>query len=478
MARQQKQTTITTPLPHDLEAEEAALGSVLIDPTTLDQVKAHLAGTDDFYLVKNAWVFSAMLVLQGQGQPIDFLTMRGELERRGQLAEIGGLAFLSHLTNTVPTAIHAEGYARIVAAKARDRRIIDLASQIAKAGYDGTPHALADLVAKLQTVHANGNGHNNGTTWADIKTTIAPITWAWRPWLPNGLLTIIAGESGAGKSALALRVAGCYLAGWPWPDGARFAENLGAVVWCEAEAAQAVNLERAEAWGLPTQNLIDPLGGLDDIRLDDPTHRAAIVAAARRGNVRLVVLDSLSGATSRNEDKSNEALPTVKFLAELARDTGKPVLLTHHLRKRGILDVTDRVTLERIRGSSAIIQTSRVVWALDVPDQNKDREKRLSMIKNNLARFPDPIGVTIDAHGVMFGTAPEPPKRETLQDKAIDMLMAILSGGPMAVDEIEEHADGLGLSMPTVRKAKEKIGIVHHKDGKTWLWGLPAKNIN
>lgn len=311
-------------------------------------------------------------------------------------------------------------------------------------------------------------------SWSDIEGILGPVAWDWRPWLARGMLTILAGESGSGKSALALRLCASYLLGWPWPDQSAFTGESGAVLWCEAEAAQAVNLERAKKWGLPLDRILTPVDPLEDLRLDDPEHFLSLCDKASRPEVRLIVIDSLRGANSRDEN-SSETMAIVHKLAELARDSGKPVLLTHHLRKRSIFD-TDSVELERLRGSSAIVQAARLVWALDTPDQTAKTWKRLQVVKSNLAAFPQPLGLAIDEHGVKFGPAPAAPKPETVSDRAADLLMALLQDEPKPARAIEDEFNQAGISIPTMKRAKERLGIVSIKDKEGWKWSLPARN--
>ncbi len=121
--------------PHSVEVEEAVLGSILIDPECLHRVSL-LLRAGDFYIVKNRWVYEACLALSERREPIDFVTVTEELDRRGQLAEVGGPAFVSHLVNAVPTAIHAEGYARIVERKALRRRLLQMCSDVVQLAYD------------------------------------------------------------------------------------------------------------------------------------------------------------------------------------------------------------------------------------------------------------------------------------------------------------------------------------------------------
>ena len=98
----------------------------------------------------------------------------------------------------------------------------------------------------------------------------------------------------------------------------------------------------------------------------DIEHQQALLEAAFRDDIRLIVVDSLRGA-HRGRENDSDLISLVGWLAAMARDTGKPVLLTHHLRKRSQGE-GEEVTLDRIRGTSAILQPARVVWALDRPD--------------------------------------------------------------------------------------------------------------
>jgi replicative DNA helicase len=121
-------------IPHNVEAEEAVVGSLLIDPEALFRVSPFLKG-EDFYIQKNAWIYEAILALHERREPIDFVTLCDELERRAQLEEIGGAAYITHLINAVPSAIHVEAYGHIVEQSAIRRRLINAASQIAQLAY-------------------------------------------------------------------------------------------------------------------------------------------------------------------------------------------------------------------------------------------------------------------------------------------------------------------------------------------------------
>src|SRR5450756_2720790 len=100
-------------IPANLEAEEAILGSLLIDPDAIIKIAASVSA-EDFYREKNGWVYQAILDLHERREPADFLTLCDEMERRNQLQEVGGAGYITQLINNTPTAVHVEYYAGIV----------------------------------------------------------------------------------------------------------------------------------------------------------------------------------------------------------------------------------------------------------------------------------------------------------------------------------------------------------------------------
>jgi len=316
------------------------------------------------------------------------------------------------------------------------------------------------------------------STWLDTGKIIGPIVWAWPQWLPCGFLTLLAGSAGKGKSTLALRIAACFLRGDPWPDGSAFTGEQGCVLWCETEGAQALNLERAGKWGLPVERILNPLSDpLAEVSLDNPQHQQAIEAAARLPEVRLIIVDSLSGALGPGRDeKDSKMLTVMKWLGRLARDTGKPPLVTHHLRKRSQFETTDEVSLERVRGSTAIVQVSRLVWGMDCPDPAQKETLRMIVLKSNLGRFPPPIGLTIDDFGMNFIGAPERPRKLTRIEVAKRFLQDLLKNGPVLASVGDQGAANEDLSEPTVRRARTALGIDTAKVGDVWYWHIRGEH--
>ena len=100
-------------LPHDAEAEESVLGSVLVDGEALVKVSSFLK-TADFYMAKNRVCYEACLSLFDRSEAINQVTVAHELKLRDGLEEVGGSAYLGHLVRSVPTSVHIEHYGRIV----------------------------------------------------------------------------------------------------------------------------------------------------------------------------------------------------------------------------------------------------------------------------------------------------------------------------------------------------------------------------
>ena len=124
-------------LPHDVEAEESVLGSLLIDGDSLTRV-ASMLRPEDFYRERNRLCYEAAIALSARDVSIDQVTLAGELQRSETLDAAGGMAYLSHLVSITPTSIHAEDYALVISQHSTMRRLIQAASRISELGYGGT----------------------------------------------------------------------------------------------------------------------------------------------------------------------------------------------------------------------------------------------------------------------------------------------------------------------------------------------------
>jgi replicative DNA helicase len=140
--------------PQNVDAEMSLLGAILIDEEVLADISQHVKA-NDFYDKRHGIIYDAVMRLYEKHKPVDLLTLTDELKRKSELETIGGSAYLTDLTNYVPTAAHAEAYAEIVGQKAIRRRLIKASADISELGFDeefSTQELLAKAEAELFSV--------------------------------------------------------------------------------------------------------------------------------------------------------------------------------------------------------------------------------------------------------------------------------------------------------------------------------------
>ncbi|MFN0072383.1 MAG: replicative DNA helicase, partial [Chloroflexota bacterium] len=214
--------------PHSLEAEEAVLGSILIDREAI-QLVAHFLTPIDYYRQRNATIYAAMLEIYNNREPVDYLTLVTELQRSNHYDEVGGLAYLTGLLTVVPTSVHIESYARIVERTAIMRRLITAGARIAGIGFQNSAdvnealeqaerhlmevaqrrvtrefEALSDILQDYLNQLPNGqdddtNRHGIPTGFIDLDK----ITGGFQ----RSDLIILAARPSMGKTSLALNIA-------------------------------------------------------------------------------------------------------------------------------------------------------------------------------------------------------------------------------------------------------------------------------
>jgi len=140
--------------PQNIDAEKSLLGAVLIDEETLADISENVT-IKDFYERRHAIIYGGMMRLYEKHKPVDLLTLTDELKRKKELDTVGGSAYLTELTNYVPTAAHATAYAELVAQKAVRRRLIKASGDISELGYNeetSTEELLEKAEAELFSV--------------------------------------------------------------------------------------------------------------------------------------------------------------------------------------------------------------------------------------------------------------------------------------------------------------------------------------
>jgi len=216
---------MTLTIPHSREAEEAALGCVMIDHNALYDLAPFLR-SHHFYIERHKWIWDAFLALDGRRSSIDLVMVADELERHGKLAEAGGPAYLTKLVSNVPSSLNAESYGRIVTGTAARRAMIQAANKIATLAYDESKPielCVSDAMAETSGLEILNNSANFVQLGDLLSRVIDDIevrakdpkeVWGLATGLPKfdkktgglqlGELTYLVGGPGIGKTWLEL----------------------------------------------------------------------------------------------------------------------------------------------------------------------------------------------------------------------------------------------------------------------------------
>jgi replicative DNA helicase len=415
-------------VPHNLEAEEAVLGALLIDPEALFRVAPFLR-PEDFYVQKNGWIYQAILDLHERREPIDFVTLRNELETRGLLEEVGGAAYIAQLIDTVPTAIHVEAYGHIVEEAAIRRRLIGAAGDIAQLAYR-EQQDIGEVMDRAEQALFSISQRRITRDLAPIQEVIrqyydrieylydhrdeplgVPTGFVDLDRLLGGLqksdLVIVAARPGVGKTSLCLSFA---------RNAARLGKHV-AIFSLEMSAEQVVQRLVSAETGIDAQRLrlgqleedewplfVQATGVLSDlpIFIDDTPSITALQLRTKARRIHaeygldLILVDYLQLMTGdvRVENRVQEVSYISRMLKGLARELDVPVVAASQL-SRAVEQRTDkRPVLSDLRESGSLEQDSDVVMFIYREEMYKPETERQHIADIIIAKHRNgPTGV-------------------------------------------------------------------------------------
>jgi replicative DNA helicase len=359
--------------PHSVEAEQAVLGGLLINPVSWDQV-ADVVRQEDFYRPDHQLIFGAIAGIAGEGKPADVVTVSGFLERNGELDKAGGLAYLSSVARDTPTAANVRAYAQIVRERSLLRQLIQAGTQIASAVYNNDGTSARDLVDRAeQRVFEIAEGSFRGREGARPVRDLLPAVidqideWHTNPdklrGLPTGFtdfdkitgglrggdLVLIAGRPSMGKTTLAVNMAE-YAAVHP---GTRASVALFSM---EMPSEQVITRMLASVGGVPlsslrsgrisdddwvritsaTSQLSEAKIFVDETPALNPTElRARARRVKREHGLHLIVVDylQLMQVPGTVENRATEIAEISRGLKALAKELSVPVIALSQLNR-------------------------------------------------------------------------------------------------------------------------------------------------
>jgi replicative DNA helicase len=397
--------------PHNLDAEQGVLGSLLLDRDAVIRVAAWLK-PEDFYLQANGTIFRAVVELYNRREPTDLITLSDELARREQLDAVGGVAYLTNLLNAVPTAVHVEYYGRIVERAATLRRLIDAGGRIVAVGFqegidtedalDAAERAIFEVSQKRQTKDFVSIGEvldelfHRLDTLQQNRDALVGVGTGYTDFdaLTGGLqksdLVILAARPSMGKTSLAL--------GMAYGAAVNNGKTVG-VFSLEMSAEQLVQRLLSMETGVDAHRL--RLGQIDDgewdrisrafgrlaeasIFIDDQAGASImdVRSKARRlqaeHGLDLVVIDYLQLMSGRrSENRVQEISEISRGLKGLARELNVPVLALSQLSRAVESRSDHRPMLSDLRESGSIEQDADIVLFIYREDKyEEDSEKK------------------------------------------------------------------------------------------------------
>lgn len=331
---------------------------------------------------------------------------------------------------------------------------------------------------------------------------IAPraIQWIWPGWLAKGMLHIVAGDGGTGKTTTMLTIAAAISSGGKLPDG-KSAPVGNVLIWTGEDDIERVVVPRLQEAGANLRNVYIIRGVRDDegARPFDPaTDMRDLEAQAHRiGNVAMVLVDPIVNAVAGDSHKNSDVRRGLQPLVDLGSKVGAAIVGITHFAK----NTEGKNTADRIIGSVAYKNFARLAM---VAVKGQEGDCRLVRCKSNIGPdgdgFAYRIGIVqreydgesndvskIEWGEPLFGFAKtlldQLEGKRTARDEAVEWLHAQLADGkPHRTTELQTQAKIDGISEGTLKRAKDQLSVVSkpHHDGKKgqgaawWSWQLPA----
>ncbi|HLD92690.1 MAG TPA: replicative DNA helicase [Anaerolineales bacterium] len=416
-------------VPHSREAEEAVIGSVLINPEAYYDV-AQFLKPEDFHIHRLRWIWDTYTRLHEQRIPIDLLTVTEELDKQGQLAEVGGPAYLTQLLNNTPTSLHAEAYGKMVQQASIRRRLLEAANKIAKAAYK-EDLSVETAIDEAEKAVFSASEHRLSTDLQPIKTVLSdyydrveaasrrseeiygvPTGFIDLDRLLMGLqpsdLLIIAGRPSQGKTSFLMSVA---------KNAAQLNKKHVAIFSMEMSNEQLVQRLLAQETGINSQKMrsgkleqnewdlfaqaIEVLGDtkvfLDDTPAISPTQmRAKCRRLHMEYGLDLVVVDylQLMGGESRTDNRVQEVSYISRSLKVLARELNVPVLAAAQLSRAVEQRADKRPVLSDLRESGSLEQDADIVMFIYRPEFYEDDSLRKNIAEIMVSKHRNgPTGI-------------------------------------------------------------------------------------
>lgn len=400
--------------PHNLEAEEAVLGGIMLRPQALFDI-LDLIASDSFYAEKNGLIYSTMKTLMTNHEPIDLLTITAKLKDLGTLEFIGGTSYLSRLTESTHSSAHIEHYAKIVAEKSTHRKLIEAGAQITELGFieDKTLNDTIDTAEKIfsESTQSNLTKHKfvginemlpsafaaleklseSPDEMRGVSSGFAALDLKLAGFQRSDLI-ILAARPSVGKTTLAMDIA---------RNAAVSAGAKVGIFSLEMSSEQLISRllssqSRVDGWKIRNGNLSpedyekiqEAMAVLSKAPLfieDQPGNtllnmRSAARRLKREHGLDMIIVDYLQliNPERKTDNIVQQTTEVSRGLKELAREMDVPVIALSQL-SRNVESRGGKPRLSDLRDSGSIEQDADVVMFIHREDKSKDEAERTNI---------------------------------------------------------------------------------------------------
>ena len=414
--------------PHDVAAEEAVIGSLLLNGESISEIAGFLK-SEHFFREKNAWIYESCLDLYQHGKSIDQVTVAHEMALKEKLEAIGGPAYLIHVLSVVPTSLHIKHYTEIVRSMALRRQLISVAGQIAAMGYNGAENAQGKAIDALIVLTSDRREVLSPKDWADsifseytarnergnvaVSYGLKDVDYMTGGLMP-GELTIMGARPGMGKTSIIQQIATQSAKTGPvlFVSAEMTAVALGDRHVSAETGIDMRDLRRGKysdsQWGL----IQEAIGGLAGGSLwafpgegmtPNEIRAKASEVTARAGTLRLVVVDYLQILGDEGGETQNVRIGNIsKGLKHLAKALNVPVLAASQLSRNLEYRSEKRPSLADLRDSGSLEQDADIVLFLYRDDYYYPTSEEWLKVHNG--SYPKGIVEVIQAKHRQYGT--------------------------------------------------------------------------
>ncbi len=388
--------------PHSIEAEQSLLGALLLDNGAFDRI-ADLLAVEDFYRDDHRRIYRHIVKLIDRTQPADVVTVADSIETSEDKDRTGGPAYLVSLAQSTPSALHIRRYAELVRERSVQRRLAQVATEIAESALTPTGKEVGQLLdeAEARIMEVGEKGSRGTQGFEQIQPVLARVVeridFLYRQenksdvtglstgfydldkltaGLQEGELVIVAGRPSMGKTAFALNIAENVAVGHGIPvaifsmemAASQLASRLlGSIARVDQTKMRTGNLGDEEWSHLSTAMaklheapiFIDETGGLNALELRTRARRIH----RQCGKLGLIVVDyiQLMSATSEGENRATEVSEITRSLKSLAKELKAPVVALSQLNRALESRTEKRPMMSDLRESGAIEQDADVI---------------------------------------------------------------------------------------------------------------------